>query len=132
MDRYAKTGEEPPELLYTDRDCCCDHGPSKFQELFSGWSTLRIRLDVWHYMSRLACGVSSESHPLYGPFIVRLSGCIFEWDMEDYDLLLRAKKGELATAGIPKPSDSAARKAITKDELARHCRRRLMKHHMRL
>ena len=29
MDRYDKAGKEPPTLLYTDRDCCCQHGKSK-------------------------------------------------------------------------------------------------------
>ena len=29
--RYEKAGQEPPQLLYTDRDCCSQSGPSKYQ-----------------------------------------------------------------------------------------------------
>lgn len=75
-------------------------------------------------MRRLARGCTSESHPLYGTFMARLSTCIFEWDASDYDLLMSAKRGELIKAGISAPSPTATRKAITKGELAKHCRRR--------
>lgn len=45
------------------------------------------------------------------------------WDESDYSRLLLAKKGELQSAGVSNPSDSAARKTISREELARHCRR---------
>lgn len=44
--------------------------------------------------------------------------------MGDLAHLLEAKKGDLTAAGIILPSDAAAKKAITKEELLRHCRRR--------
>lgn len=75
-------------------------------------------------MRRLGRGCSSESHPLYGTFMSRLSTCLFEWDEADYQLLAKAKRGELIRAGVTNPSESAIRKATTKEELARHCRRR--------
>ena len=53
-----------------------------------------------------------------------LSKCLFEWDEADYQLLAEAKRGELIRAGVTNPSESAIRKATTKLELARHCRRR--------
>ena len=40
------------------------------------------------------------------------------------DLLSPAKKSELVKAGIANTPDNAAKNAITKDDLARHCRRR--------
>ncbi len=52
--RYREAGQDPPILLYTDRDCCCITGPSKFQELFAAWTGLTVRLDAWHFMRRLA------------------------------------------------------------------------------
>ena len=73
-------------------------------------------------MCRLAVGCSTESHPLYGLFMARLSGCIFEWDKQDY--VISAKRGEMVQAGVVNPTDTAVKKAISKDELARHCRRR--------
>ena len=123
VKRYQKAGQPTPVLMYTDRDCCCDTGPSKYEKLFAQW-TLQIRLDIWHFMRRIAGGITSESHPLYGPFMSQLSGCIFEWDGDDFELLMQAKKAEMVKAGIPNPSESAVRKAINKEELARHCRRK--------
>ena len=83
-----------------------------------------MRLDIWHFMRRLARGCTSESHPLYATFMSQLSGCIFEWDASDYDLLMSAKKGELIQVGLSRPSPTVVRKAVTKEELVRHCRRR--------
>ena len=75
-------------------------------------------------MQRLAGGVTSESHPLYGTFMSQLSTAIFEWDMGDISHLTEAKKGELVSLGVSRPTDAAARKATTKEELLKHCRRR--------
>ena len=124
INRYSRAGQPPPVLLYTDRDCCCTNGPSKYQILFQKWDGIRVRLDIWHYIRRLAGGCSTESHPLYGTFMAGLSACIFEWDSGDYQLLMQAKRAELIAAGIPNPSGDAVKKAIKKEELARHCRRK--------
>ncbi len=132
-----------PNVLYTDRDCCTKNGLSKyqvcicsfpiymylynyicFQVLFSRWNGLKVRLDIWHFMRRLAVGCTSESHPLYGTFMTKLSAAIFEWDEEDYQRLVGAKLGEMKSAGLRHPSESAAKKAIKVSELARHCKRR--------
>ena len=83
-----------------------------------------VRLYIWHFMRRLAGGVTSESHPLYGTFMSQLSTAIFEWDMGDITHLTEAKKGELVSLGVSRPTDAAARKATTKEELLKHCRRR--------
>lgn len=69
-------------------------------------------------------GCTSESHPLFATFMTRLSSCIFEWDEGDYSALFQAKKREMEQAGIPDPSLDAVRKAITREELAKHCRRK--------
>ena len=75
-------------------------------------------------MRRFALGVTSESYLLYAVFMSRLASCIFKWESADVKRLERAKHEELKAAGIPNPSDSAVRKAITKAEMARHCKRR--------
>ena len=124
MDRYERARKTPPSVLYMDRDCCSGHGRSKFHNLFGKWPNLLVRLDIWHFMQRLALGCSSESHPLYGLFMSHLSACIFEWDQEDFDHLISAKRAELITTGVPSPSLAAVRKAITSEEMARHCRRK--------
>ena len=83
-----------------------------------------VRLDIWHFMRRLAIGVTSESHPMFATFMSRLTSCIFEWDAQDYSLLLSAKRSSLQGAGMRSPSDAAVRKAVTSNELALHCRRK--------
>ena len=173
VDRYKRAGRDPPRVLSTDRDCCCEHGEdivtsffelwfcytrvdclccqiflplslllfhnffafpfllscsfpgvSKYADLFSAWPDLCIRLDVWHFMRHVAAGCTTESHPLYGVFMAHLSGCIFAWDIDDVNALMLAKKGQMVLSGMPCPTDSATKKAISKDEFARHCRRR--------
>ncbi|EFX65479.1 hypothetical protein DAPPUDRAFT_333147 [Daphnia pulex] len=66
---------------------------------------------------------TNESHPLYGIFMSRISTAIFEWDSSDVALLKEAKCGELKLAGIRQQSQETVLKSITKQELARHCRR---------
>ena len=53
-----------------------------------------------------------------------ISNCVFEWDEEDTKLLVKAKQQEMIIAGVPSPTEMAARKATKKEEMARHCRRR--------
>ena len=57
---YSAADVDPPVLLYTDRDCCSESGPSKFQVFFGVWESLQIPLDIWHFMHRLEVGCSSE------------------------------------------------------------------------
>ncbi len=123
MKRYSDAGVPPPKVLYVDRDCCAG-GAVKVRDLFSKWSELSISLDIWHFMRRFAIGCTTESHPLYGVFLGRLSQCIFEWSNEDLELLKRAKCCELKKSGIADPSDEDVIRRITKKELATHCRRK--------
>ena len=125
VKRYREANEPPPQLLYADSNCCSEEGRlSKYRVLFAEWKDLIIKLDIFHFIMRIELGISSESHPLYGTFMQRLSACIFEWDRHDYRLLLTAKKEELAAKGVPSPSDKTAASNISKKELAKHCRRR--------
>lgn len=75
-------------------------------------------------MRRLARGVTSESHPLYGEFLRKLSYCIFEWDSEDVDRLKLAQCEVLKQAGIANPTPTAIKRSLTKRDLLCHCRRR--------
>ena len=122
--RYSRAGKKPPVVLYVDRDCCASSGPSRFQKLFSEWSNLTVKLDSWHFMRRFACACTSESHPLFGTFMSRLSGCMFEWDAEDLARLRSAKKEELRNAGNENPTSETIDRAIKKEELQLHCKRR--------
>ena len=73
-------------------------------------------------MRRMARACTSETHPLHATFIMCLSFCVYEWDERDY-LLVDAKRGELRQAGVSHPSESAVRKAISREEMIRYCRR---------
>ena len=74
--RYELAKEPPPTLLYVDRDCCALKGQAKILSMFAPWR-MAVRLDIWHYMRRIARGVTTESHTLYGVFMTKLSHCIF-------------------------------------------------------
>lgn len=128
VQRFEKANQPPPLLLYSDRDCCSSQastsGSSKLKALFAGWPGLIVRLDIYHYMRRLASGCQSESHPLYGVFMDCLAQCIFEWDKDDLARLHEAKRGEMRMSGVADPSEVAVKKATTKKEMVRHCRRR--------
>jgi hypothetical protein len=118
--RYHSDGQPAPLVLYSYRDCCS----SKFTTMFNFWDNLIILLDSWHFMRRLAFAPTNESHPLYGIFMSRILTAIFELYSSAVALLKEAKCGELKLAGIRQPSQETVLKSITKQELARHCRRR--------
>ena len=103
--------------MYTDRDCC---GARGIKALFPDWDVICIRLDIWHFMRRLAIGVTTESHPLYATFMGRMSKYIFEWSTEDFQLLKHAKAMEL---GLEEDHPLVI-KSINKKEMALHCRRK--------
>lgn len=113
MKRYEDASVACPKILYTDRDCCSISGPSKYKRLFSKWPNLDVRLDIWHFMRRIAFGCTSEAHPLYGVFMSQLSGCIFEWDDTDYNRLREAKRVQLKSAGLRAPNYDAVTNALT-------------------
>ncbi|GFO37247.1 protein aig1-like [Plakobranchus ocellatus] len=79
---------------------------------------LVVRLDIWHFMRRLASCVSSESHPLYATFMSKLSSCIFRWDEDDVAALRRTKSIELQSCGLDSENPQ-----LSPAELATHCRR---------
>ena len=47
---------------------------------------------IWHFMRRKAVGCTSESHSLYGTYMSRLPGCVFEWDANDVYNLKEARR----------------------------------------
>ncbi|XP_062407375.1 uncharacterized protein LOC134098359 [Sardina pilchardus] len=115
MRRYREAGKAPPTVMYVDRDCCATVGTASVLQLFHEWHELAVRLDVWHLMRRLARGVTTNSHQLYGLFMARLSFAIFEWDAGDVARLREAKRSV---------EGRDARIKLSAKELARHCRRR--------
>lgn len=120
MQRYSNAGQLAPEVLYVDRNCC---GRSCVSLLFSDWANTPIRLDVWHFMRRLSSGCQTDSHPLYGLFMQRLSRCIFAWDPSDLKALVAAKRAELTARHVPVLTHREVIKHISKGEFALHCRR---------
>ena len=122
--RYSEAGVAPPILLYVDCGCCKERGgESKLKARFSGWPDLVIRLDIWHFLRRLASGCTTDAHALYPVFMAKLSVCLFEWDPEDVALLRHAKREELRVEGVPGISEAMVDGRLTKSQLALHCRR---------
>ncbi|XP_038586329.1 uncharacterized protein LOC119911504 [Micropterus salmoides] len=99
MERYRQACVPPPVLLYVDCGCCVSEGESKLQTRFAQWPDIHIRLDIWHFMRRLAVGCTTDAHPLYPTFMGCLSACIFEWDAGDLSLLRQAKREQLRQEG---------------------------------
>jgi len=124
IERYTQAGAAPPVLLYVDCGCCSEAGETKLQARFGGWPDLKIRLDIWHFMRRLAVGCTTDAHALYPLFMSRLSVCLFEWDAADVGLLRRVKREQLRREGVPLITNDMVDKAITKAELSQFCRRR--------
>lgn len=100
--------------MYVDRDCCNATGQCQVAVMFHEWDGLVVRLDVWHLMRRFARGLTTDSHPLYGLFMARLSFAIFQWDASDVARLEQARRSE---------EGRDAHIHLTAAELARHCRR---------
>ena len=46
----------------------------------------------------------------------KLSACIFEWDTDDYMMLLDAKKGEVLKSGVPSLSTEAVINSLSLQE----------------
>ena len=110
-------------VMYTDRDCCSEQGPSRLKQLFGAWECMEIRLNIWHFVWRIALACTTESLPLYGIFMAGVSNAIFEWDQQDFDTLFQAKCNVLISSGMVNQSDSAVQKEISREEAALHCRR---------
>ncbi len=124
VDRYKAAGVAPPTLLYVDRDCCSAVGSSRAAAMFSSWDDLVVRLDVWHFLRRFTAGLHTDSHPLYGLFMAKLSACIFVWDEGDVALLREAKRRELEQRqGITGLTDELLTSKLSSKQLAQHCRR---------
>ncbi len=119
--RYAEAGEDPPILLYVDRNCCSKTGQPSSALMFEPWD-LTVRLDIYHFMRRFAVGFTTDAHPLYGIFMSWLSACIFLWDEGDFTTLKTAKRAEMAKEHRY-PSDREVGAAINKREMQIHCRR---------
>ncbi|KAI4800779.1 hypothetical protein KUCAC02_007077 [Chaenocephalus aceratus] len=124
MERYRQAAVPPPVLLYVDCGCCVSDGTSMLHSRFSDWPDLHIRLDIWHFMRRLAVGCTTDAHPLYPTFMGCLSACIFEWDARDLTLLRQAKRAQLVQEGVPGLTDQMVDGKISKKELSLYCRRR--------
>ncbi|XP_034557840.1 uncharacterized protein LOC117825948 isoform X1 [Notolabrus celidotus] len=119
VKRYRVAGVAPPEVLYVDRDCC---GNTLLRRQFEEWEQMSIRLDIWHFMRRIAVGCTTDSHQLYATFMSRLSHCIFMWDEDDLKALKLAKQAEME-ADRRRPSEADVMRRISRSELALHCRR---------
>ncbi|KAM7009682.1 uncharacterized protein LKV04_001620 [Tautogolabrus adspersus] len=122
--RYREAGVAPPKLLYVDYGCCKKDGEETKLKASGGWPDVVVKLDIYHFMRRLASGCTKDAHPLYPIFMARLSSCIFEWDAGDVALLRRVKREQLKLEGVPGITEDMVNQKIKKSELALYCRRR--------
>lgn len=122
VSRYTTANVSPPVLLYVDSHCCGKH---KTMDIFrSAWPDLLIRLDIWHFMRRLATCVTTDTHRLYAAFMGQLSHAIFQWDKSDLALLKTAKRSQFVLEGKYDVTEADVLDGLTRKEMAQHCRRR--------
>ncbi|XP_043228355.1 uncharacterized protein LOC122384727 [Amphibalanus amphitrite] len=125
--RYRDATMGLPRLLYVDTGCCggSENTPAApALRWFPGWESVPVRLDAEHFMLRMAAGVTTKRHQLYGRLVSGLADAIFETDPADMKALVRAKRHELRARGLVNVTDEMARQAVTEAERQRHCRRR--------
>ncbi|WAR12550.1 hypothetical protein MAR_026730 [Mya arenaria] len=87
VDRYDRAAEDPPQVLYVDRDCC---GDSEIHRMFHAWPLIKV-----------------HAHILYPLFMSRLSKAIFEWSSEDLEKLKEAPGGAAQQRGHLPLADQA-------------------------
>ena len=61
MHRYQKAAVQPPTLLYTDRDCCSQNGPSKYQASKASEINFVINFYICRFFFRNGMGYKSGS-----------------------------------------------------------------------
>ena len=122
INRYTRAQVSSPEIIYVDQDCC---RASPLQQVLaaSAWNTT-IRLDIWHFMRRIATGFTTDTHQLYSCIMRLLSNCIFHWDEQNPSFLVKSKRNELTAQHLFVKSDADIMKRLSRYELAQHCRRK--------
>lgn len=125
MERYQRAGEDAPVLMYVDRDCCCNQGPSSVERLFSDWveAGMVIRLDPWHWIHRFDAAVRTDSHPKYATFKSALSGALFAYNEKDLDLLIHAVRAGSPNNYKELKDELVRRHFISKYQLQHYVRR---------
>ncbi|WAR12551.1 hypothetical protein MAR_026731 [Mya arenaria] len=101
VDRYSKAGQDPPEVLYVDRDCC---GHSSNRRQLHAWPALHIRLDKWHFKRRFSWSCTTDAHSL-------------RRQSSEWRLLRDAKRGQLVERHLTNPTDDDVVRWLTKHEL---------------
>ena len=89
----GKSGQRGFSVMYVDKGCCSQRGPSSSTErLFHKFTDqgIVIRMDPWHWMHRFDLAVLSEAHPKNTEFKSALSACIFAYNKSELDLLVEA------------------------------------------
>lgn len=74
IKRYQQAGVDPPAVLYIDCGSCIEAGPdeTRLKARSSGWPDFIVRLDICHFMRRIAIGCATDAHQLYPTFMSRL------------------------------------------------------------
>ena len=121
--RYERAGVAAPEVIYIDKGCCRQNGPSSIDLLFQRWvdAGMVARLDVWHFMHRFDAAVTSEAHIKYTVFKSALSGAIFAYNGDDLDKLVTALRAGLPPTDIS--DDEVIKRFAKKDDLQHYVRR---------
>ena len=124
IERYRLANQPAPKVLYVDRGCCRQKGPTALEKMFEPWMEdgMVVRLDVYHWIHRFDGAIRTETHPKYAAFTSALAGAVMAYNRKDLDLLIKAVKAK----------DPAAFRSVSDvDVVSRYISRDHLKHHVR-
>ena len=107
----------PPKLVYTDRDCCARGAIASFP--LNGMTC--VRLDIRHFMTRIAIAFTTESHPSCATLTGRMSKSIFEWSVEHFSNLKTARARKLGLDVITRKEMTFYRRKKPVVRIKRQC-----------
>lgn len=124
IDRFQQANQPVPKVLYVDRGCCRESGPTSIEKLFQPWvdQGMVIRLDIYHWHHRFDAAVRTESHSKYMAFKSAMAGAVLAYNRADLDLLIKAARAK----------DPAALASLTDEDMLRlHVSKYQLRHHVR-
>ncbi|XP_048881499.1 uncharacterized protein LOC125748878 [Brienomyrus brachyistius] len=124
MERFRLADQPVPKILYVDRGCCREKGPTALETMFQPWvdNGMVVRLDIFHWIHRFDAAIRSESHCKYAIFKSAVAGAVLAYNRTDLELLIKAVRAK----------DPAALKSVSDEDVVRlYIPREQLKHHVR-
>ncbi|XP_074467496.1 uncharacterized protein LOC141753071 [Sebastes fasciatus] len=125
MERFRLANRPVPKILYVDRGCCCEQGPTSVETLFQPWvdNGMVVRLDIFHWIHRFDAAIRTESHCKYAVFKSALAGAVLAYNCTDLELLIKAVRAKDPSTMKSVSDEDVVRCYISREQLKHHVRR---------